>query len=235
MQTNSLKYCALAMGMALPVFVGAQALEQARVVSSTPIVQQFSVPQQVCSKVQVFVPTPNTGAGALAGAIVGGAIGNSLGHGAANAAATALGVIGGAIVGDRLEGPQAHAQTLQQCGTQQVSQSVTVYQVVYEYAGKQYQVQMPREPGPYVTVQLSPVGATNPTNPSNAGVTGYAAQAATPPVYGAVYGPVYGPVYPQPSQPYYAGAYNGYYGPAYPSYPIGLTLGYYGGRRGHWR
>ena len=59
-------------------------------------------------------------------------------------------------------------------------------------------------------------------------MTGYAAQAATPPVYGAVYGPVY-------PQPYYAGAYNGYYGPAYPSYPIGLSLGYYGGRRGHWR
>ena len=228
MQTNSLKYSALAIGMALPVFAGAQALEQARVVSSTPIVQQFSVPQQVCSNVQVFVPTPNTGAGALAGAIVGGAIGNSIGHGAGSAAATALGVLGGAIVGDRLEGPQAHAQTLQQCGTQQVSQSVTVYQVVYEYAGKQYQVQMPREPGPFVTVQLSPVGTTNPTNLTNAGTTGYAAQAATPPVYGAVYGPVY-------PQPYYAGAYNGYYGPAYPSYPIGLSLGYYGGRRGHWR
>jgi uncharacterized protein YcfJ len=231
MQTKSLKYSALAIGMALPVFAGAQALEQARVVSSTPIVQQFSVPQQVCSKVQVFVPTPNTGAGALAGAIVGGAIGNSLGHGAGSAAATALGVLGGAIVGDRLEGPQAHAQTLQQCGVQQVSQSVTVYQVVYEYAGKQYQVQMPREPGPYVTVQLSPVGATNPANPtnsSNAGTTGYAAPAATPPAYGAVYGAVY-------PQPYYAGPYNGYYGPAYPGYPIGLSLGYYGGRRGHWR
>ena len=228
MQTNSLKYSALAIGMALPVFAGAQALEQARVVSSTPIVQQFSVPQQVCSNVQVFVPTPNTGAGALAGAIVGGAIGNSIGHGAGSAAAPALGVLGGAIVGDRLEGPQAHAQTMQQCGTQQVSQSVTVYQVVYEYAGKQYQVQMPREPGPFVTVQLSPVGTTNPTNLTNAGTTGYAAPAATPPVYGAVYGPVY-------PQPYYAGAYNGYYGPAYPSYPIGLSLGYYGGRRGHWR
>ena len=231
MQTKSLKYSALAIGMALPVFAGAQALEQARVVSSTPIVQQFSVPQQVCSNVQVFVPAPNTGAGALAGAIVGGAIGNSLGHGAGSAAATALGVLGGAIVGDRLEGSQAHAQTLQQCGIQQVSQSVTVYQVVYEYAGKQYQVQMPREPGPFVTVQLSPVGTTNPTNPNNAGMTGYAAPAATPPAYGAVYGAVY----PQPSQPYYAGAYNGYYGPAYPSYPIGLSLGYYGGRRGHWR
>ena len=231
MQTKSLKYSALAIGMALPVFAGAQALEQARVVSSTPIVQQFSVPQQVCSNVQVFVPTPNTGAGALAGAIVGGAIGNSLGHGAGSAAATALGVLGGAIVGDRLEGTQAHAQTLQQCGIQQVSQSVTVYQVVYEYAGKQYQVQMPREPGPFVTVQLSPVGTSNPTNPNNAGMTGYAAPAATPPAYGAVYGAVY----PQPYQPYYAGAYNGYYGPAYPSYPIGLSLGYYGGRRGHWR
>lgn len=234
MQTKSLKYSALAIGMALPVFAGAQALEQARVVSSTPIVQQFSVPQQVCSNVQVFVPAPNTGAGALAGAIVGGAIGNSLGHGAGSAAATALGVLGGAIVGDRLEGSQAHAQTLQQCGIQQVSQSVTVYQVVYEYAGKQYQVQMPREPGPFVTVQLSPVGTTNPTNPNNAGMTGYAAPAATPPAYGAVYGAVY-PQPSQPSQPYYAGAYNGYYGPAYPSYPIGLSLGYYGGRRGHWR
>jgi hypothetical protein len=127
---------------------------------------------------------------------------------------------------------------MQQCAVQQVSQSVTVYQVVYEYAGKQYQVQMPREPGPFVTVQLSPVGATNPTNSTNsshAGTPGYAAPAATPPAYGPAYGAVYGAVYLQPSQPYYAGAYNGYYGPAYPGYPIGLSLGYYGGRRGHWR
>jgi uncharacterized protein YcfJ len=223
--------------MALPVFASAQTLEQARVVSSTPIVQQYSAPQQVCNTVQVIVPTPNTGAGAVAGAIVGGAIGNSLGHGAGSAAATALGVLGGAIVGDRLEGQQARAQTLQQCGTQQISQSVTVYQVVYEYAGKQYQVQMPREPGPYVTVQLSPVGSnnsaynsanpTNPANPGNVGTTVYVAPAATLPAYG----PVYGAVYPPP----YYGAYNGYYGPAYGGYPIGLSLGYHGGRRGHWR
>lgn len=33
----------------------------------------------------------------------------------------------------------------------------TVFNVVYEYAGKQYTVQMPSDPGAYVTLQINPV------------------------------------------------------------------------------
>ena len=33
----------------------------------------------------------------------------------------------------------------------------TAYNVVYEYAGQQYSVQFPYDPGPYVSLQISPV------------------------------------------------------------------------------
>jgi hypothetical protein len=35
------------------------------------------------------------------------------------------------------------------------------YNVVYEYAGKQYTVQMPADPGPTLRLQLTPVGANS--------------------------------------------------------------------------
>lgn len=35
------------------------------------------------------------------------------------------------------------------------------YIVVYEYAGKQYTVQMPNDPGPTIRLQLTPVGMDN--------------------------------------------------------------------------
>jgi hypothetical protein len=34
------------------------------------------------------------------------------------------------------------------------------FNVVYEYAGKQYAVQMPNDPGPTIRLQISPVGAS---------------------------------------------------------------------------
>lgn len=37
------------------------------------------------------------------------------------------------------------------------------YNVVYEYAGKQYAVQMPNDPGPSIQLQLTPVGMSNQT------------------------------------------------------------------------
>ena len=54
----------------------AHAYEQARVISSTPIVQQVNVPQQNCQNVAVAVQEPKSGAGAVMGAIAGGVIGN---------------------------------------------------------------------------------------------------------------------------------------------------------------
>ena len=45
-----------------------------------------------------------------------------------------------------------------QIGSDQQSR-IAHYNVVYEYAGKRYSVQMPSDPGSFVTVQVTPVAA----------------------------------------------------------------------------
>ena len=135
--------------------------EQGRVISSTPVIQQVAVPRQVCHDEVVTSQGYSSGAGAVMGGIAGGAIGNAIGDGSGRAAATVLGLIGGAMLGNRIEGggtPQT--QTVRRCGTQTVYENRTMgYQVVYEYAGRQYQVQMPHDPGPYIPLQVVPLGA----------------------------------------------------------------------------
>ena len=203
------------------------AQEVGRVLSSTPVTQQVGVPRQVCTTEQVAVAQPKSGAGAALGAIAGGAIGNAAGHGAGQAAATMLGIIGGAVVGDRIEGqPQTQLQEVQRCSNQVFYENRTVaYNVVYEYAGKQYTVQMPQDPGPTLQLQVTPVGSLpavpSPTaQPENVG-----AQPATvivvQPAYRA-YDPQ--PYYPQP-----------YYPPVSVNLGLGYWGGYYGYGRGHWR
>lgn len=141
---------------------GAQ--EFGRVLSSTPVVQQVQVPRQVCSQELWQAPAPKTGAGGVFGALAGGVIGNSVGQGTGRAAATAIGIIGGAMLGDRLEGSNGtQAQPVQTCTTHtHIENRVVGYQVVYEYAGKQYSVQMPQDPGPQVQLQITPVGSSLP-------------------------------------------------------------------------
>jgi uncharacterized protein YcfJ len=133
-----------------------------RVISTTPVVQQVGVPRKVCTTEQVAVQQQKSGAGAAMGAIAGGAIGNQVGRGAGNAAATMLGIVGGAILGDKIEGsPPAQVQDVQHCSTQVFYENRTVaYNVVYEFGGKQYSVQMPQDPGPTIRLQVTPIGAT---------------------------------------------------------------------------
>jgi len=132
-----------------------------RVISSTPIVQQFAVPRKVCTTQQVAVQPPKSGAGALLGAIAGGAMGNAVGDGGGRAAATMIGIMGGAIIGDGVEGaPTAQLQNVEHCQVQNFYENrTTAYNVVYEYAGKQYTVQMPQDPGPTLPLQVAPMGA----------------------------------------------------------------------------
>ncbi|MEO8857348.1 MAG: glycine zipper 2TM domain-containing protein [Burkholderiaceae bacterium] len=219
------------------------AQEVGRVISSTPVMQQVAVPQQVCSNDAVIVPNQPTGAGAAIGAIAGGVLGNAVGHGGGRAAATMLGVFGGALVGDRVEGQGAQYQNVQRCSTQTSYENrLTSYNVVYEYAGKQYSVQMPYDPGPTINLQVSPAdagAAQAPTAPIAS------AQPYVQPVYAQ---PVYGqPVYTQPVYtapvvietgtyyyPYYARPY--YRSPYYPPVGVNLQFGFGGGgRHGHWR
>jgi len=143
----------------------AQADEIARVLSTTPIIQQVAVPRQVCTQQQVTVQPQKSGAGAVMGAIAGGTIGNALGRGGDRGLATAIGVFGGAIFGDKIEGaPPAEVRTVQSCNTQNFYESRTVaYNIVYEYAGKQYNVQMPQDPGPTIRLQITPVVSSSQT------------------------------------------------------------------------
>jgi len=202
------------------------AQDMGRVISSTPVIQQVPVPRQVCTDQQVEVQQPKSGAGAALGAIAGGAAGNALGgRGAGGAAATMLGIVGGAMLGDRIEGaPDSELRTVRQCSTQSIYENRTIaYNVVYEYAGKQYSVQMPNDPGPTIALQIGPAGgsyAAAPTPAPGPVVT-------QPPVY------VQPPVIISTQQvipTYYARPY-------YPPISLELGWGYWGGHRGHshWR
>lgn len=221
---------AMAFALLLPLAGAALADEFGRVLSSTPIVQQVAVPRQVCESQQVLTPAPRSGAGAVMGALAGGAVGNAVGNGGGRALATMIGLVGGAMVGDQIEGGgAAQLQNVQHCGTQTFYESRTVgYNVVYEYAGKQYSARMPSDPGPTVQLQVSPVGMAPPTLDTPVapqppyGVSSSTTYIATPPVYAAP-----------------AVIYPGYY-PARPYYdapaPIGLSLNFgYSRHSGHWR
>lgn len=138
------------------------AQEQGRVISTIPVVTQVAVPRQVCTNEQVVTQSQQkSGAGAVIGGIAGGAVGNAIGQGNGRAAATMLGIFGGAILGDKVEGgqQQANTQNVQRCATQTFYENrATAYNVVYEFNGKQYQVQLPQDPGPFVSLQVTPVG-----------------------------------------------------------------------------
>jgi uncharacterized protein YcfJ len=141
------------------------AQEVGRVISSTPIIQQVAVPRQVCTQQQVAVQKPKSGAGAAMGAIAGGTIGHALGRD--SALGTAIGMFGGAILGDKIEGaPATEVRQVQSCSTQNFYENRTVsYHVLYEFAGKQYSVQMPQDPGPTVRLQITPMVTSAPLPP----------------------------------------------------------------------
>jgi uncharacterized protein YcfJ len=130
------------------------------VISATPIIQQVSTPRQVCTTEQVSVQQPKSGAGAVMGAIAGGAMGNAVGGGSGRTAATVIGLVGGAMIGDRIEGSSPNqVQDVQRCESQNFYENRTVaYDVVYEYAGKQYSAQMLNDPGDSIQLRITPVG-----------------------------------------------------------------------------
>jgi hypothetical protein len=149
-------------------------------------------------------------------------MGNAVGGGVGKAAATMLGIVGGAALGDSVEGGGAQLQNVQRCSTQTFFENRAVgYNVVYEFAGKQYTVQLPNDPGPTIELHLAPVGALAPVPPQAS--LGYAQ-----PVYAT-------PAYEQPGYVLAAPApYPGYYAPNYfLPFALGLGFGYWGGNYGH--
>ncbi|MFM7000299.1 MAG: glycine zipper 2TM domain-containing protein [Limnohabitans sp.] len=207
----------------------AQAQEVGQVISRVAVYQQVAVPRQSCSQTPVAVQAPSSGAGALMGAIAGGAVGSQIGGGTGQALATMVGVVGGSILGDRIENPGPQIQNQTTCTTQNFMENRLVgYNVVYEYAGKQYTVQLPQDPGPTIQLQVTPAGTAH----SDAGTTAPVMVAAPQTVIA------------QPSVVYVPSPVYSAYPPIYTnlSFGWGWGGGYYGGgyygggyRRGHWR
>jgi uncharacterized protein YcfJ len=202
----------------------AHAQEVGRVLSSTPVIQQVAVPRQTCTQQQVAVQSPSTGAGGVMGAIAGGAVGSQIGSGTGRGVATVLGVLGGAVLGDRIEGGGAtQYQNAQHCRTEMFYENRAIsYNVIYEYAGKQYSVNLPHDPGPSVQLQITPVVPSAPAAPQvNAPAPAPMVSAPAPTVIAAAPVVVVPAVYPT----YYASPY--YYRP-----PVSLSLGFFHGH-GH--
>lgn len=195
----------------LAVCGAAQAQEVGQVLSRTAVYQQVAVPRQSCG--QTITPNaPTSGAGAASGAITGAVLGTIIGEG--RGAGALLGAVGGAIVGDKMES-NANSQPVTTCTTQTFMENRLVgYNVVYEYAGKTYNVQLPQDPGPTLALQVTPVGAPS------------AAPAPTVVVPPSV-------VYTQPPVVYAPAPY--YYRPWPVNTSINLGFGWYGGGHRHWR
>lgn len=131
---------------------------QARVVSSTPVVAQVSVPQEVCYDELQTREVQSSGAGALLGAVAGAAVGNAVGKGSGRAVATGVGLIGGAILGNHIEnrGRPTETQTVRKCEQEtRYENQVVAYNVTYEINGQRYSTQMPHEPGNTIAVQMT--------------------------------------------------------------------------------
>jgi uncharacterized protein YcfJ len=145
------------------------------VISATPVVQQVTVPKQICTTTTTQYVQPN-GGGAVIGAVLGGVLGNQIGRGHgqdSRAVATVIGALGGGLVGNQIE---ANSYPTQSCHTKNTVENRTVAQnVLYEYAGQRYTVQMPAEgtfrPGAQIALQveapaLQPVQTVTYTQPA---------------------------------------------------------------------
>jgi len=143
------------------------------------------------------------------------------------------------MIGDRIEGNNQQVQNMQQCTTQTYYENrPSHYNVVYEYQGTQYSTQMATDPGQYVRLQVTPVGAMAPapqTFQSAPQPQAYSQPIPVQPAYVEQSTTYVQPAYVQPVV-YPAYYPRPYYAPYYA--PIGLSLNF-GYSRGyghhHWR
>jgi uncharacterized protein YcfJ len=135
------------------------AVEYAKVISRTPVLEQVLVPREACRNEATTVQPPKSGAGALVGAIAGGVLGHQVGDGSGRVIATTVGAVGGAVIGNRLEpAPATRVITTQRCVTEQVIENrIAAYDVVYEWGGKQYRTQLDYDPGESLALEISPL------------------------------------------------------------------------------
>lgn len=246
MKKKNFALVALALTGSMASMPGSAQEVMARVLSSTAVMQQVAVPRQVCTTQQVIQQGQPSGAGAAMGAIAGGAVGNAIGDGSGRALATMIGLVGGAMLGNKIEGTRDEVRNVQQCTTQTTYESrVLHYDVIYEYDNKRYSIKMPNDPGSHVRLQLNPMGAI-PGGSSNTTTFTSPVSVAPAPVTTVTYmqaAPVYvAPVHAAPIHVHPAAAFSVHPGAAFTVYPsaryapvapISLTI--HGGHRNHKR
>jgi len=140
--------------------------DSAWVISSTPVYERVNDPKRECWTEQVGVETVRSSkreyGGAVLGGIVGGLLGNTIGKGHGRSVATAIGAATGAITGDRIDNDgntvreYSRPRYEERCSvTDNWSQHLTGYDVVYRYQGHDYNAFLPYDPGRYVQVRVN--------------------------------------------------------------------------------
>lgn len=139
-------------------------LDQARVVSKTPVYTEINTPRRECwiERVSYIDDTPRERSygGAILGTIVGGVVGHQLGKGTGKTVATAVGAATGAMVGDSLDNRGRAAsrasESVERCrSVDHWTRELTGYNIVYRYQGREYSAFLPYDPGDFVHVNVS--------------------------------------------------------------------------------
>ena len=101
-------FVAVLMTLASKGYTGADFIDTAQVVTSTPIMERISEPRQECGPAPAAAPAqPRNMTGAVLGGIAGGLLGAQVGQGNGKTAAAAAGAAVGAIAGDRVANPDS--------------------------------------------------------------------------------------------------------------------------------
>lgn len=150
--------------LAAPIYA-ADYMDSAPVVSSVPVYQTVTEPQQQCwtESVTRYEERRSPG-GAILGGLTGGLLGSTIGRGNGRVASAAVGAAIGALVGDHLgnrdNSAVAVTRPIQQCQTvQSYRQVLTGYQVTYHYNGRNTTVALPYDPGPRVSIGVGVTGS----------------------------------------------------------------------------
>lgn len=151
--------------------------DQARVISSRPVVEQIPVAREQCwnerqsGYVDQRVTRSDTGASIGAGTVLGAVVGGVIGHQFGNSSGghdrgTAAGAIVGGLVGNQIDRDNAGApvtevervpveRDVKRCRTvNEVREATVGYDVRYEYRGRQFTTRLQRPPGRTLPVSV---------------------------------------------------------------------------------
>lgn len=137
--------------------------DTARVVSSTPIYEEFNEPRRECwtePTGHIYERADRSYGGAILGAIVGGVVGHQFGKGSGKDVATAAGAAIGAVSGDSIDNDDRRVYRRpvqeQRCRTiDNWARRVSGYDVVYRYQGSDYTTFLPYDPGATLKIRVS--------------------------------------------------------------------------------